>query len=410
MLVGRRYRLALDAGQSAYAGHVGDTCRSLWNSALDQRQTAVQLNRGRTDDRRQYPTFASQCRELAEAKHTEPWLAEAPSQCLQQTLRDLDKACKQHGVWRLHWRGKRRWEPSFRYPDATQIGEARRLSRHVGVVRLPKLGSVRFRWSQAIGGVVRNVTVQRAGRRWYITFCVETGVVDAAPNGRPPVGIDRGVVIPVATSDGECFSFVGLSLSERRRLRHLYRRLARQKKGSNRRRRNVAAIGHVYERARNRRADFCHQTAHKLTTQHGLVVVEDLRVKAMTASARGTITEPGTNVRQKAGLNRSILDKAWSQLRTMLEWHGRKNGCSILAVPAAYTSQTCSNCGQVAAESRESQARFWCQACGHRANADVNAAQVVLAAGLAVSGRGGLAAGPPVKRQPPEQEVAYAAA
>ena len=116
----------------------------------------------------------------------------------------------------------------------------------------------------------------------------------------------------------------------------------------------MRAIGRVYERVRNRRADFCHQTAHTLTTEHGLVVVEDLRVKHMTASAKGTVEQPGNNVRQKAGLNRSIVDKAWGQLHTTLEWHGRKNGCGIIAVPAAYTSQTCSVCGHVAAESRES--------------------------------------------------------
>jgi IS605 OrfB family transposase len=147
-----------------------------------------------------------------------------------------------------------------------------------------------------------------------------------------------------------------------------------------------------------------------MTTEHGLVVLEDLRVQAMTASARGTIEQPGRNVRQKAGLNRTILDKAWGQLRTTLEWHGRKHGCQVVAVPAAYTSQTCSACGHVAVNSRENQAEFCCIACGYRANADVQAACVILAARLAATGRGGLAVGPPMKRQPPDREVACAAA
>ena len=409
MLIGRRYRLKLDVGQAAYAERTAGICRAVWNAALDQRRAAAQLNRGRTEDRAVWPSFASQCRELAQAKRTEPWLGEAPSHCLQQTLRDLDKACRQHGVWRVRWRGKRRWEPSFRFPDATQIGEARRLGRHLGAVRSPKLGNVRFWWSRPLAGTVRNVTVQRDGRHWHITFCVENHLAESAPNGQPPVGIDRGVVIPVAASDGQCFDGVGMRLGEQRRLRHLQRRLAHQQKGSNRRRRTVRAIGRVYERVRNRRADFCHQTAHTLTTEHGLVVVEDLRVKNMTASAKGTVEQPGNNVRQKAGLNRSIVDKAWGQLHTTLEWHGRKNGCGIIAVPAAYTSQTCSVCGHVAAESRESQARFCCQACGHQAKADVNAAQNILALGLRASGRGGVGVGPPMKRQPPEREVANAA-
>jgi len=120
--------------------------------------------------------------------------------------------------------------------------------------------------------------------------------------------------MPVATSDGQCFDGVGMRPGEQRRVRHLQQRLARQKQGSNRRRRTVRAIGRVYERVRNRRADFCHQTAHTLTTEHGLVAVEDLRVKHMTASAQGTVEQPGRHVRQKAGLNRSILDKAWGAI------------------------------------------------------------------------------------------------
>jgi IS605 OrfB family transposase len=166
----------------------------------------------------------------------------------------------------------------------------------------------------------------------------------------------------------------------------------------------------LYQRTRRRRDDFCHQTAHWLTTRHGLIVIEDLRVPNMTASAHGTVEQPGRNVRQKAGLNRSILDKSWGRLRSALDWHGRKNGCAVVAVPAAYTSQTCSACGHCAAESRESQADFVCIACGYRANADVNAARNILAAGLAASGRGGLAVGPPMKRQPPERDMAYATA
>jgi IS605 OrfB family transposase len=410
MLVGRRYRLELTLDQAAYAEQVGGICRAVWNAALEQRRAAFQLNRGRTADRAVWPSYASQCRELAEAKRTETWLADAPSHCLQQTLRDLDRVCRQHGVWRVHWRSKRRWEAAFRFPDPAEIGEARRLGRHAGEVRLPKLGAVRFRWSRPLGGVVRNATVQRSGRHWYIAFCVEDGVAEAAPNGKPAVGIDCGVVVPVATSDGQYFGGLSMRSGEQRRLAHLQRRLARQKRGSNRRHCTVRTIKHVFERIRSRRLDFAHQTAHVLTICHGLVVIEDLRVRNMTASARGTLEEPGTNVRQKSGLNRAILDKAWGQLRTTLEWHGRKHGCGVVAVPAAYTSQTCSACGHVAAESRESQARFCCCACGVVEHADVNAAKNILAAGLAASGRGGHRVAVPMKRQPLERSVAYVTA
>src|SRR5713226_5624467 len=96
MPVGRRYRLKLDARQGAYAERVAGACRALWNAALEQRRTAAELNRHRTPERQHWPSLLSQSRELTEAKRIEDWLAEAPRECLQQTLRDLERACWQH--------------------------------------------------------------------------------------------------------------------------------------------------------------------------------------------------------------------------------------------------------------------------------------------------------------------------
>jgi putative transposase len=139
-----------------------------------------------------------------------------------------------------------------------------------------------------------------------------------------------------------------------------------------------------------------------LTTRNAVVVLEDLRTRNMTASAAGTVEQPGRNVRQKAGLNRAILDKGWHLLELALRNAARTSGTSVVLVPAAYTSQTCNECKHVDPKSRESQASFRCTACGHAAHADVNAARNILnAAGHAVSGRGDLGTGRSVKRQPP---------
>jgi putative transposase len=154
------------------------------------------------------------------------------------------------------------------------------------------------------------------------------------------------------------------------------------------------------ERERHRRQDFVQQTAHTLASKHGVVVLENLRVGAMAPSAKGTMEAPGRNVAQKTGLNRAILDKGWGQFRLALMSQGREHGCKVVGVSPAFTSQTCCVCRHVASESRESQARFRCVACGFQCNADTNAARVILAAGQAVPGRGGLARGQPVKRQP----------
>jgi putative transposase len=159
-------------------------------------------------------------------------------------------------------------------------------------------------------------------------------------------------------------------------------------------------------RVRARRADFIAWTAGRLVRDHGLVVVEDLRVSAMTRSAKGTAEAPGRRVRQKAGLNRAILAKGWAGLVTTPEHVARYHGAQIVTVDPAYTSLTCHACTHIAGESRESQAVFRCVACGHEGDADVNAARNILAAGLAATGRGDLAIGRSVKRQPPVRHAA----
>ena len=125
----------------------------------------------------------------------------------------------------------------------------------------------------------------------------------------------------------------------------------------------------------------------KVTTEiaksHRVVVIEDLRVQAMTASARGTAEEPGRNVAQKAGLNRSILDKGWGMFVTRLEQKLAAVGGQLIRVPAAFSSQTCSGCGHVATESRVTRDRFRCVECGSEQDADLNAALVIRGRGLA---------------------------
>ncbi|MCY3654204.1 MAG: transposase [Cyanobacteria bacterium MAG IRC1_bin_28] len=103
----------------------------------------------------------------------------------------------------------------------------------------------------------------------------------------------------------------------------------------------------------------------------------------MTRSAQGTVASPGRNVQQKAGLNRSILATGWGEIEQMLGYKTR-----VVYVNGAYTSQRCSGCGQVDKASRRSQSTFHCTSCGYRANADLNAAQNILASGVGAAARG----------------------
>ncbi len=136
------------------------------------------------------------------------------------------------------------------------------------------------------------------------------------------------------------------------------------------------------------RKNFLHKLTTHIAKNHGVVVIEDLRVKNMTRSAKGTIRSPGKNVAQKRGLNRAILRQGWGEMEQMLAYKLDRNGGTLVKVSPAYTSQMCGQCGVVDRRSRTSQAVFACAACGHMAHADINAARNILAAGLAVTARG----------------------
>jgi putative transposase len=394
MLAGRKYRLTCTAEQAEYAETIGSICRSVWNTALEQRQMYLR--------RHASISYYEQAGQLVAAKAEFAWLKTAPSHVLQQALMDLDRACREHGTARVHWRSGRRWNPSFRFPDPTRIA-VERLGRRWGRVKLPKLGWIRFRWCRPLGGTIRSATMSRAGRHWFISFLIDDG--ETTPDQHisdSAVGVDRGVATAVATSDGALLNREFRTRGEKHRYVRLQRRLARQRKDSVNRRRTVAVMRVLSQRERDRRRDFCAWNAHQLATQHGLVVLENLRTRNMTASARGTANAPGTHVRQKAGLNRSIMEKGWHMLVSALHNVARHTGAEIRTVKPAYTSQTCFVCKHVDRESRESQAVFRCTACGHEDHADVNAAKNILAAGLAVTACGDLGTGRSVKQEPSE--------
>lgn len=400
MLTGRRYLLAFTTEQITYAEQVAGACRAVWNVALEQRREY--RRRGAAIG------YVEQARQMAEAKRDPSclWLSEIPAHTLQQVLRDLDRACIKHGTWKVNWRSKARTAPSFRFPDSERIS-IKRLSRRWGAVKLPKFGWVRFRWTRALGGALRNATVSCDAGRWHIAFCIEDGIAEVAPNGHAPVGVDRGVTVALAISDGKLLDRQFRSPGEAERVKRLQQQLCRRRsQRSTRRKATKANLGVLHARIRARRDNFAADTACRLTRVHGLVVIEDLKIRDMTKSARGTIDAPGRNIRQKAGLNRAILDKGWGGFLRRLEHKARYHGAQIVKVNPAYTSQRCADCGHTAAENRESQAVFRCRSCGQLANADVNAACNILAAGLAVTGRGDLAVGRSVKRQPPDAVAA----
>lgn len=378
MLTGRRFRVEFTGLQAEYAERVGAACRAVWNTGLEQRREYRR--------RGAWMNYQPQAKELADAKSEHPWLKDVPGHCLQQTLMDLDRACRDHGTFRVRWRSGRRWAPSFRFPEGNKM-IVEKLNRRHGRVKLPKLGWVKFRLSRSLQDVViRSATLTREGRHWFVSFLVDDGItapVEHAVAGTG-VGVDRGVAVAVATSDGELIGRQFLSPGEKRRAVALARALSRTAKRGRNRDKARAALAEIRLRERRRRQDFNAQTAHRLVETNAMVVLEDLKTRNMTRSAKGTIDQPGRSVRAKSGLNRAILANGWHQFELALTSAARYTGTNVVKVPAAYTSQRCSRCGHVDPKSRESQAVFRCTSCAHHEHADVNAANNILAAGLAV--------------------------
>jgi IS605 OrfB family transposase len=352
--------------------------RFVWNLALEQ------LNCWRPG-RRPSPGSAERFRQLADARKGS-WLGDGSSSVQQQALRDFDQALRSWWAGthrRPRWR-KQGVDEGFCVRDV----RVRRVSRKWAELQIPKIGWVRFRLTRPLGphGMAR-ITKDRAGR-WHVAFAAPQPALARTPTGTV-VGVDLGVANTVTTSDGDCLHIPTIGPAEERRLVHLQRKLARQNKGSRRRARTKHALASLHARAADRRRDWAEKASTDLVRRYDLIVYEDLRIKDMLRSARGTLDHPGRNVRAKAALNRRIAASAWATLVRRTRQKAQASGAQVVLVDPKHTSQTCSACGHIAAENRPSQAVFACQTCGHEEHADINAAKNIRARGLRVPARGG---------------------
>lgn len=382
---GFRFRMYPTGDQEAAMLAQCAHARFVWNLALEQ-QLMWRRWQGRT------PNLAQQMLQLSEARAAEAWLAEGSVTVQQQALRDHDHA------WAAFYRGtkgKPKWRKRGQREGFRIVGrQASRVRRDSGewaAVNVPKVGWVKFRLSGKMPKWKSyRVTKDPAGR-WHIAFAAIPDPIPAPETGEV-VGVDRGVAVAVTLSTGEMTSPPGLRPKEAERQRRLQRRYMRSAKGSARRERTRRQCARLHARAKDRRKDWVEKTSTDLARRFDVIHLERLEVQKMTKSARGTVNKPGRWVRQKAGLNRSIHAQCWSLLAIRLE---QKAPGRVEKVPARFTSQRCNACGHVAPENRKSQAVFRCVACGHRANADVNAACNIrdrepTAVGRTVAARGDL--------------------
>jgi len=272
---------------------------------------------------------------------------------------------------------KKKWisTDSFRYPQGFKIEGNR--------IFLPKIGWIGFRKSRQIFGTPKNVTVSRRGSNWFVSIQTEMEVAEPV---HPPVSIvggDLGVKRTMTLSDGTFYEPLNAFRNMETKLRKEQQKLSRKTKGSKNWYKQKSKITRLHIKIADMRNDFLHKLSTDISKNHAAVVLEDLKVKNMTASAKGTKEEPGRHVRQKAGLNKAILDQGWGNFSIYLEYKLNRRGGMVIYVNPAYTSQTCSSCGHIHPGNRKTQSEFLCQVCGLTLNADLNAALNILRAGHA---------------------------
>ena len=408
-----------------------DGWRTRFNQRREQRPHNVPVKddaTGEVVDWLKEPLGGSNVAELLpdkEARRQYSWMAGIPAPILSSTDR-IENTEWSAGLKRRKTVGGR--VPGFKsrhrglgfvcWRNASKTGNAlfHRTGRKSGVVVIAGMNPTRWRkpGEKLHWRVVIHVRVSQPIRPYtsvHVDWTHRSLVFVNMPlplprTGDGAIGLDRGCVHTLASSDGIFMDMPKPSKAELKRLKHLQRRMARQdltnearggrtaKFASKRRRRTLSEFNALQGRIVRRRNDWIEKTTTSLAKANVLVAMEDLDIQAMTRKPKPKPdpAKPGqylhNGAKAKAELDWSILSNCWGHTLKRLNDKTAANGGKLVIVPAAYTSQTCHKCGHVAKENRESQAVFHCVECGYKANADTNAAKNILGRALNQTGGG----------------------
>ena len=370
-------------------GYVLRTQCRLYNSMLEGRIEAYK-ERGET------VTFAQQSKALTALRAERPDWAAINRTIQVATLRRLDNAYK--AFFRRVKEGKEKsgfpgFKPSARWDtlECTNNVQARTMLKvdgRTGRLNVKGLGALKFRIERELPSLshLAGFKICRKPSRVEVQLVCNSEVDDPVMIDKPvaPVGIDVGVKYQLTCSDG--MHMPGRS-EDHRRTKRLQRLVSRAKKGSNSRRKKIALLAKEQARIAASRKGQIHELSTELVNDYDFVAVEDLQIKNMTKSAKGTVENPGKNVKAKAGLNRSILEQGWGTLTHHLEYKTAEVGTSFVKVDPKNTSQECSGCGVVVKKGLSVRIHK-CPQCGLTLDRDVNAARNILERGLAALSAG----------------------
>lgn len=374
-----KFRLKPNLAQEALLHNFAGQTRYVWNKAL-----GLNLARLKSGQRIMYYQELDFWSKLWKKSEEYGFLRECPAHLLQQKLRDLERAFKdafdkKQPNKRLPRFKKRGQSDSFRFPAPAQV----KLEHHH--VTFPKIGRMGFYRSRDILGDIKNYTVSRRGRNWFVSIQVEIELVsDGVQKPNNAIGLDMGIKHFITSSEGDHIAPVNSFRKMSHKLAVAQRRQSRKKRYSQNWRKSGNRISKIHQKITDMRRDFQHKLSTKISKNHAIIVVEALKIKNMSRSASGTRENPGKSISAKSGLNKSMLDQEWHEFKRQLEYKSYWRGGLVIEVPPQHTSQRCSDCRHIDARSRQTQEKFVCIKCYKEMNADINAAKNILAAGHAV--------------------------
>ena len=389
-----KFRLKPNSVQKKQLQEYVGSCRFLWNKVL-----SLNLERLKNKQPLLWYHEADFWTKCWKASNEYGFLANVPAHCIQQKLKDLNKAFKdafdrKQPLKKLPRFKKRGRNDSIRFPEPKHIQVFNKR------IKLPKLGWISFFKSQAILGDIRNATVSFQSGSWTVSIQVELDIETPRHSSASIIGLDMGIHHFATCSNDSVIEPIHAFKRFQKRLAKAQRILSKKKRFSSNWKRQKNKINKLHRKIFHIRHDFLHKTSTMLSKSHAIIVTEALKILNMSKSAKGTLENPGAQVKSKSGLNRSILDQGWSEFNRQLAYKLKWRGGELITVNPQYTSQKCASCGHVDSNNRTSQALFVCTGCGHQANADSNAAKNILAAGHAVLACGENALAISTKQEP----------
>jgi len=272
------------------------------------------------------------------------------------------------------FRGKGRWR-SFGFAEFSGIRLIKQALVFKGLAGRLKLHVHR---PLPAGAAIRCCVFTRIGRSWSVSLQIDVADVHTVRREAGDlVGIGWGVESLATLSTDDRIENPRFGAEAASKIGRSQRKLARAKKGSRRRQKTKAHLARLCRKLADRRKTRLHQVSAAIARRFGSIAVEKLQIKAMTASAKGTLDRPGRQVRQKAGLNREILDTSPGMLIAMLRYKAERAGGRFAVVEASNTSQECSGCGSLVRKDLKVRIHR-CAHCKMEVHRDVNAARNVL--------------------------------